>query len=164
MIHKNLEELNKVTKNLFFFGKFEPDEQMKLLEAATFITCDAGYRLFNEGDRADNMYIVIKGTVSLEITTQTKDRIIVASLHDGNHFGELGLYNKVDKEDVTSHLRKTSCVCIENCQLILLPITAVEGLFTEASARKMKEDVEVLQKTVFFKVKNFKNIILELYK
>ena len=57
------------------------------------LTVLAGQRIFAEGEFADRMFMVAKGTVSLTRNVENGEAVEVRHLGKGDHFGEIALFN-----------------------------------------------------------------------
>ena len=96
---RNLELLDSIMKRLKFFMRFNKLTRVKLLKNAHFKCYPYGLNLFNEGDEGENMYIIIKGAVNVfkkvkDHRTNKTSELLVSSLYDGDHFGELAMIGK----------------------------------------------------------------------
>ena len=82
-------------KHLKYFIRFADKEKRLIFENAKFLSYPSKTVIFNQGDIADKMYIILKGRVAVEIKNQNMEghSWVVALLKDGEHFGELGLIN-----------------------------------------------------------------------
>ncbi len=67
------------------------------------------------------MYIILKGTVGVKKTDSAfgHESVLVATLREGDHFGELALITSGnDSPESQLVRRRASCVCFEDCDLI----------------------------------------------
>ena len=89
-----------LTKHLTFFMRFTEQECRMIYTMASFRNFQARTTIFNQGDEGDNMYVILKGSVAVEIKSPDIGNlpIIVALLKDGEHFGELGLIKMEDSK------------------------------------------------------------------
>ena len=72
------------------------------------VVMPAGRRLFDKGDRADRLYLVVSGAVLIEE--------VGTVLRDGALFGEIGLFS-------TDRRRSKSAVCVERTELLWIDET-----------------------------------------
>jgi len=105
--NRNLELLDSITKRLKFFMKFNKLTRIKLLKTAHFKCFPYGLNLFNEGDEGENMYIIVKGAVNVykkikDYRTNKTSELLVSSLYDGDHFGELAMIGKGKQKHINT--------------------------------------------------------------
>lgn len=74
--------------NLFDYLEKKED----LIEEFIFVKIDKGEVVFKEGEEGDFMFIILEGEVSIVLHRGEKD-ITLATLGDGNFFGEMGLFS-----------------------------------------------------------------------
>ena len=110
---KDIEKIDKITKRIKFFAKFQKPIRYRLLKISNLINKSANEILFKQGDFGDFLYVVIKGSVNVIVNSRNKlgefKETVVASLYDGSHFGELAMMgaNRNTKElkiDVISQI------------------------------------------------------------
>ncbi|TAK13542.1 MAG: cyclic nucleotide-binding domain-containing protein [Anaerolineae bacterium] len=70
------------------------DEQTSLAGILRFTKLASGEVLFNEGDKGDRMYIILKGELDVYKRMDTADSRLLARMRDGEFFGELSLVVK----------------------------------------------------------------------
>jgi CRP-like cAMP-binding protein len=83
------------------------------------MTLAAGQILFNEGDRADSMYIIQKGQVRL-FRPKGKGFVEIAVLRTGEVLGEMAYF------DPDSKIRSVSCAAITSVDVIVISFNALE--------------------------------------
>ena len=90
---RNYSKIDEILATLTFFAKFSPNIRTLFYKSSGFYHYLAGTIIFNQGDVGDHMYIIIKGSVSIEKKNSDlrNSPIVVNSLYDGNHFGDLAL-------------------------------------------------------------------------
>ena len=61
---------------------------------------DKEHIIFNQGDKGDKLYIILSGSVKVILKKQVfgDDPIVVATLYDGQQFGELAIFTELDKD------------------------------------------------------------------
>ena len=77
---------------------------MELIPVKTF---KEGEVIFEEGDRADNVYIVLSGKVEV-----TKHGNSVAELHKDSIFGDMAIIDKAPRSATVKALEETDCFVI----------------------------------------------------
>lgn len=92
---KDLEKIDKVTKRIKFFSKFQKPIRYRLLKISSLVKKAANETLFRQGDFGDFLYVILKGSVNVIVNRRNKNgefsETIVASLYDGTNFGELAM-------------------------------------------------------------------------
>ena len=87
--------------------KFNKLTRIRLLKTAHLKVYPFGLNLFNEGDEGENMYIIIKGAVNVfkkikDHRTNKTQELLVSSLYDGDHFGELAMIGKGKQKHINT--------------------------------------------------------------
>ena len=68
--------------------------------------------LINEGDESGSMYFIKEGSVNVTVANEDGKEMILTSLHQGDHFGELSLLD--------SEPRSTNILTTEKCEFIVI--------------------------------------------
>ena len=86
-----------------FFRPLEPPARMALLAHFQFTRVDSGARIIQEGERAGGFYLIVLGTVEITKRVSEKRQVLLATLDEGNYFGEMSLLRgDVARASVTS--------------------------------------------------------------
>jgi uncharacterized membrane protein len=93
-----------------FEGLAEDDLQV-LGSTVTRKPFRAGQLVFNQGDRAGEMYIVADGHVNIHLPGEGSQRVSLKDLARGEYFGELSLFD--DKPRSASALATTDAILLE---------------------------------------------------
>jgi cAMP-dependent protein kinase regulator len=104
---KIIQEFPSVSKVLFKFYKarvldnllagsalfqtFSPEERHKILEAVTLEEFPAGVLVIEEGTRGECLYILKSGEVEVFASGSQKEKVTLATLKEGDYFGEISL-------------------------------------------------------------------------
>ncbi|KAK6188795.1 hypothetical protein SNE40_004899 [Patella caerulea] len=84
----------ELLENVPILKSLEPYERMNLADALCTKEYDDGEVIIAQGDNAEGMYFIEKGTVCVDITSDTGDNTMpVGQLDSGKYFGELALIN-----------------------------------------------------------------------
>ncbi len=68
--------------------------------------------LIHAGDHSDSLYFLVKGTVAVSIEDENGREMIMAYLDSGDFFGEMGLFDNMDKRSAWVRTR-TECEVAE---------------------------------------------------
>src|SRR5512143_1735923 len=74
-----------------FFTDLPDNELERLLTELEVVNLKSGEFLFHEGDRGEHLYIVVNGELDLLLGPETKDELILNTLHEGEYLGEMSL-------------------------------------------------------------------------
>ena len=100
-------------KSLSFFEEFSDTDLWELLRWSNWLEVDDGSVVINEGDVDNDVYLVVRGEVSV-----VKGGSEVAVLRQGEFFGEIAF--------LTERQRSASVVAKGHCTLLLLHIKQIE--------------------------------------
>ena len=106
---RDLQILDLTLNHLRFFKNLEVEKRMMIYKKAEIVTLPTRSVLFNQGDRGDKMYVILKGRVAVEQHSDLTGGVpvVIAMLTDGVHFGELSL---LDNSQVESNTKKNLLV------------------------------------------------------
>ena len=104
---RNYKVLDVMMRHLRFIKRHDKDVRYRIFKHAEFVEIPARTVIFNKGEVADYMYIILKGRISCESNISMYDDIpiILATAKDGEAVGELAiidneaLRNKDDKDE-----------------------------------------------------------------
>ena len=167
---RQIKVLEAMLGGLKFLKRFSEDQRLLVFRKADLLTLPPRSTIFEQGDRADKMYIIIKGRVVVEKKSQKYGNlpINVAMLQGGDHFGELGLINQdrieqkntkkngpdIDLSDLGKseqqqfQPRTASCITTEETDLIVLDHKVSSQLIQpsdEAEETKEKNESEAAE-------------------
>jgi CRP-like cAMP-binding protein len=162
--------MSELTRQIFFFSGFADEERRRLLAAASLRCCSAGQTVFRQGERGDDMYVILKGAISIwqRDLSFGSEPVLAATLHEGDHFGE-PLFDLCDDphshpdtntdspqstgpRDSNRNLRLFTALCTESSEVLVLPLATVCETVRDIVTVKLKEEIATLRRTDFFKV------------
>src|SRR5262245_65338587 len=73
------------------FHLLDAEERTALAQMMEQANFPAGYRIFQEGDPGDRMYVVCSGQVELATTDKLGQKLVLTTAARGDLFGELAL-------------------------------------------------------------------------
>ena len=80
-------EVTKELEKIPWFKELKPEHLQKITDISYLRHVRAGEVLFREGDKEDNLYIVIEGRVALEIFTPHRGKIRIHTAEPWDLFG-----------------------------------------------------------------------------
>jgi CRP-like cAMP-binding protein len=102
-------QISAILSRLGYFRELQPSTLRKLSSGARQITVQRGESVFNKGDAADELYVVVNGQVKIYLSQANKTEKVVALVGHGESFGIAALWlglphpaNAIAKSD--SHL------------------------------------------------------------
>lgn len=84
--------INKI-KKIPYFCELEPDFYDNLIEISNFVTLPKGRIIFNENDEADNLYIILNGSVTIFKAFEDKTTKELAKRKENEILGEMAVFN-----------------------------------------------------------------------
>lgn len=124
---RDYRKIDDILQRLKFFKKFGETTRILILKQTSLIEYKANEKIFSEGDYGDLMYIIIKGGVNIRLKRKPLQKInepyeiVINSLYDGDHFGDLAMmsvkknelkqakqinYSELNIEDIRAYLKK----------------------------------------------------------
>jgi CRP-like cAMP-binding protein len=79
------------------------------------VTYPAGQKIFNEGDRNNAMYIIIKGAVEITVNVNNSQSRL-AKMYPGDFFGEMALFKSSPRSATAKTITPTELAVIESKQ------------------------------------------------
>jgi CRP-like cAMP-binding protein len=81
------EELGRILAEHPFMEGMSPEHLEKLVDMAEKTHFEAGKLIFQEGQHADNLYLILKGRVNLEVFNLDQDGLVILTVEDGEVLG-----------------------------------------------------------------------------
>lgn len=94
------------------FQLLDADERAALAQMMEQANFPAGYRIFQEGEPGDRMYVVCSGEVELATTDKLGQKLVLTTAARGDLFGELSLLD--------SGARNAHATVLEDAELLVL--------------------------------------------
>jgi CRP/FNR family cyclic AMP-dependent transcriptional regulator len=94
------------------FSSLTDQERAAIAEAATLRTCKRGERIVSQGDPGDAFFVVVRGRVSVSVSSPEGREVVLTGLGEGEHFGEMALL-----EDT---VRSASVTAAERTDVLIL--------------------------------------------
>ena len=103
------------------FSEFESETLDKLVAAARIVECDRNFVIFEEDDRADELFVVRKGRVAVGRKSIDGRESLVALMESGDVFGEMPLFDGGN--------RSASARALERSEVLGIPYAFVRNCF-----------------------------------
>lgn len=103
-------------QNVYLFKELTPKELEQLNSIAKLETHIAGDEIFMEGDAAHSLYIIKMGTAKIQHSGKD-DRVDVATLGTGSHFGEMAFVDNEKRSASVTVTEKADIVRIDYADL-----------------------------------------------
>lgn len=108
-----MDNKTSILKRIYLFKKLTDEELKHILNIATAKSFKKDEIIFNEGDKGDAFYVVLKGSIRISTFVPNVGEEALAILKKGNYFGEMALIDNAPR----------SASAIANEDTILLKIT-----------------------------------------
>ena len=105
------------------FSLLAPAEVKAVAEHLTTATLAAGETLFREGDRGDELYILMEGAAAVSIRLPDGGDREIARFAPGDFFGEMSIFDNAP--------RSATCIALEKTTLSLLSKKAFGAIISE---------------------------------
>ncbi|EAS00604.2 cyclic nucleotide-binding domain protein (macronuclear) [Tetrahymena thermophila SB210] len=94
--------VDQILTKLKFFSNFNPQTRKQLMKLGKLIKKEKGEIVFNQGDFGDQMYIILFGSCNVQVKYVNDYGVeierVVATLYDGQQFGELAMMKTTTKK------------------------------------------------------------------
>ena len=94
------------------FQDFSAEERRQVLDRMSLEEVPAGTRVIEEGAHGDCMYIIKSGEVEVSTSDPKGQKLVLATLKEGDYFGEISL--------ITGHARTASVTTLRSAELVRL--------------------------------------------
>jgi CRP-like cAMP-binding protein len=95
-----------------FFGGLEPVALERLAATMRSRRFRRGEVIFHIGDPGDALFVIVSGEVKISLPSETGDEAILATLRDGDVFGELALLDGAPRSASATALSPTEAVVL----------------------------------------------------
>lgn len=95
-------------KGVYLFGDLSAEERGRLAKIAESMALPAGFQIFRAGEEATALYLIKDGSVRITTLSPSGERIDVATLGSGSHFGEMALIDGAKRSATAETLEPTS--------------------------------------------------------
>jgi CRP/FNR family transcriptional regulator, cyclic AMP receptor protein len=102
-----------------FFELHDEEDRRELARLVDELQFEKGSRLFEKGDRADELYIVHTGKVEIFIRNVTGEKIVLTVAEQGDLFGELSLVDRGPRTATAIALEDTKLIVLDRDNLLV---------------------------------------------
>ena len=95
-------------KGVYLFADLGADERGRLAKIAELMNLQARFQIFHAGDDATALYLIKDGSVRIATLSPSGERMEVATLGSGSHFGEMALLDGAKRSASAETLEPTS--------------------------------------------------------
>jgi CRP-like cAMP-binding protein len=99
---------DSLLKGVYLFADLGAEERGRLAKIAEPMNLQAAFRIFSTGDEATALYLIKEGSVRISTLSPSGERIDVATLASGSHFGEMALIDGAKRSAGAETLEPTS--------------------------------------------------------
>lgn len=151
-------KIDEILRKLDFFLKFPSSVRMQIYCFCLIIHVLPGQYIFKQGDLGDSVYVVVKGSVIFEKTLKelTSYELIVNSIYDGKHFGDLSLLSHLLKQP--NKLRQASCMSSEDSYFFQIPKDIYAEILFNTQQKEIEEKVRFFENCKLFQSINIGSI------
>ena len=83
-------QIDNILKDIKFLSKFDKSVREIILMNSELKYLESGSYLFSQGDQADHMYIILRGTIAVKgYFKPCGGEIDLNTMKDGDHFGDI---------------------------------------------------------------------------
>jgi CRP-like cAMP-binding protein len=79
---------------------------------------DAGEAIVQEGETPDNFYVIVKGVVDVRKEREEGAARVLATLRDGDYFGELSIFDNLPRSATVRATAPTTCLVIPRWEIL----------------------------------------------
>lgn len=167
---KNTNNTIEILKKIYLFHPFSKEDIEKISKKITCKYYDKSDVIFNQGDQSDSMFIIIEGTISIQI--KNADKLIeVAKLGVDEILGEMGLLTgesrtayavaksdcllyEIQKENIQDIINHNPKI-LKDLSFIISDRKAKLNDTKSSNNNSKKEDYHSYGSEIFNKIKNF---------
>lgn len=145
-----MEKNEELLKKIYLFSKFTDSELTTLASKTKRVSVPQGHSIFNEGNNANSIYLVISGTLKVTTNTSEGDDIKITTISSGEHLGELPFVDGEKRSATAEATEKTELLEIpyDDLRYVLLNNANMELKFYKELSHFLVGRVRVLTNDV----------------
>jgi len=113
LISKNLDTLRDVT----LFRDLNDDELQKVAAACQEVVYSHGKTIIEENSVGDSMFVIVRGAVKVHKQDFFGGKEVITTLHEGDHFGELSLFDSAPRSAAVTTIKETALLELRSQEL-----------------------------------------------
>jgi CRP/FNR family transcriptional regulator len=107
------QELANLLRRLPVFSSLGAEEAVGLASRCTGLRYKPGMRIFNEGEYADNVTVVVSGLVQISVSVPDGPDLVVATVEAGSLIGEMALIDPAPRAATATAIEETVVLNID---------------------------------------------------
>ncbi len=141
-----MEKNEELLKKIYLFSKFTDSELTTLASKTKRVSVAQGHAVFNEGNKASSIYLIISGTLKVTTNTSDGDDIKITTISIGEHLGELPFVDGENRSATAEATEKTELLEIpyDDLRFVLLNNSEMELKFYKELSHFLVGRVRVL--------------------
>lgn len=147
---RSYDQIDEIMLKLDFFQKYQQEIRLPLYQFSCLKYFRAGSIIFNQGDIGDNLYIIVKGSVTVIKSTEDfrNHPVAVNSLYSGQHFGDIALIHALKSNPFSN--RTATIQTSESSHLLVVPKANYQDLLLNLQVNLLQDKTVFLSKLKIF--------------
>jgi len=104
---RRLSQKREALANMPLFSKLEERELLRIMQVAEVLEFEAGEEVMREGDRGDELFIVVEGSLQI-----VRGEQVLSEVGPGEHFGEMALIRSSPRSATVRAIEKSELISI----------------------------------------------------
>lgn len=104
---RRLEQKREALKNMPLFSKLQERELLRIMQVAEVLEFEPGEDVVREGDRGDELFIVVEGMLNI-----LRGEQILSEVGPGEHFGEMALIRSSPRSATVRAVERSEVIAI----------------------------------------------------
>jgi len=103
----------KLLQSFEFLQGLREEELSSLYKRMKTMDFPRGKSLFHEGDKGEEMYIILSGKVGITVLTPDKNVLELAEIGEGSFFGEMSIFDRAARSATCTPKNDTRVLCLK---------------------------------------------------
>lgn len=144
-------EIDKILYKLYFFAKFTYKVRKSIYMISQIQHYYAGETIFKQGEIGDKLYVILKGSVSIEkeYPEFRNYSFIINSIYDGRQFGDLSLMGSLNNHPINE--RVASCIASEESYFLSIPKKDYQKMLLDSQKEEIENKINFFSEIAIFK-------------
>ena len=142
--------IDEIMLKLDFFQKYQREIRYPLYQFSCLKYFRAGSVVFSQGDVGDNLYIIVKGSVTVIKSSEDfrNHPVAVNSLYSGQHFGDIALIHALKSNPFSN--RSATIQTSESSHLLVVPKANYQDLLLNLQVNLLQDKTVFLSRLKIF--------------